>query len=75
MLRTFCTYLSTYIGKPTENFRSTYTEYIAGAFSVHGYPELSTFSRDIEYEPFLTKSELLEIDVKFAPPRRFKVST
>jgi len=29
----------------TENFRSNYIEYLASAFSVHGYPELSTFSR------------------------------
>ncbi|CAF2968883.1 unnamed protein product [Rotaria sp. Silwood2] len=29
--------------------------------------------RNIEYEPVLTKAELLEIAVKFAPPRRYKV--
>ncbi len=30
---------------------------------------------DIECEPFLTKSELLEIGAKFVLPRRFEVST
>jgi hypothetical protein len=30
--------------------------------------------RNIEYESVLTKAELLEIAVKFAPPRRYKVN-
>ena len=39
------TQCSTYISKITENFRSTHIGYLVVAFSVHGYPEFSTFSR------------------------------
>ena len=36
---------STYISIITKNFLSTHIGYPAETFSVHGYPELSTFSR------------------------------
>ena len=43
---------STYISMVTENFLSAHIRYLAEAFSVHGYPELSTFSRACSYMAF-----------------------